>query len=107
MKPFLILQLRPINEVADNEYQAFLTHARLRAEDTHRIRMERESLTGIDLKRYAGVIMGGGPSNISDDLNEKTDFQRRFEAELVPFFDQVFALDFPYLGSCYLRVVFY
>lgn len=101
MKPFLILQLRPIDEVADNEYQAFLEHSDLRVEDTHRIRMDQESLVGIDLDQYAGVIMGGGPSNISDVVEDKPAFQRRFEAELHPFFDQLFARDLPYLGSCY------
>ena len=101
MKPFLILQLRPIDEVADNEYEAFLLHGGIRAEDTHRIRMEQQSLEGIDLRNYAGVMMGGGPSNVSDEETVKPDFQRRFEAELIPFFDQLFALDLPYLGSCY------
>lgn len=101
MKPILILQLRPIDEVADNEFQAFLHHGGLQEEETHRIRMERESVDGIDLTQYAGVIMGGGPSNISDDEAIKPDFQRRFEAELFPLFDQLFELDLPYLGSCY------
>lgn len=101
MKPILILQLRPIDEVADNEFQAFLHHGGLQEEETHRIRMERESVAGIDLTQYAGVIMGGGPSNISDDEAIKPEFQRRFEAELFPLFDQLFELDLPYLGSCY------
>lgn len=101
MKPILILQLRPIDEVADNEYQAFLHHGGLQPEETHRIRMEQESLAGIDLQQYSGVIMGGGPSNISDEESIKPEFQRRFEAELFPLFDQLFAMDLPYLGSCY------
>lgn len=101
MKPILILQLRPIDVVANNEYQAFLKHGNLREKEVHRIRMEKESIAGVDLSQYAGVIMGGGPSNISDDEAIKPDFQRRFEAEFSPFFDQVFALDLPYLGSCY------
>jgi GMP synthase (glutamine-hydrolysing) len=101
MKPFLILQLREIDVVADNEYEAFLKYGGLRDADTHRIRIEKESFANIDLNNYAGVLLGGGPSNVSDELSEKPDFQRRFEAELQLLFDQLFALDIPYLGSCY------
>ncbi len=101
MKPILILQLRPIDEVADNEYQAFLRHGGLRVDETHRIRMEQESLVGIDLQKYSGVIMGGGPSNVSDEEDSKPAFQRRFEAEVFTLYDQLFELDLPYLGSCY------
>ena len=50
MKPILILQLRQIDEVADNEYEAFLHHGHLKKEETHRIRMERESIAEVDLQ---------------------------------------------------------
>jgi GMP synthase (glutamine-hydrolysing) len=101
MKPFLILQLRPIDAVADNEYQAFLQYGGLRAEETVRVRMEKESFGHLDVQQFSGVIMGGGPSNVSDAENDKPDFQRRFEAEANQLYDQIFALDYPYLGSCY------
>jgi GMP synthase (glutamine-hydrolysing) len=101
MNPFLILQLRTEDVVADNEYEAFLRYGGLHAADTHRIRMERESLAGVDLRDYAGVIVGGGPSNVSDEEAVKPAFQRRFEAELRALYDQIFAADHPYLGSCY------
>lgn len=101
MKPFLILQLRPIDVLADNEYEAFLRYGGLPASETHRIRMEQESFADIDLRQYAGVIVGGGPSNVSDAEATKPDFQRRFEAELRSLYDQLFALDLPYMGSCY------
>lgn len=101
MKPLLILQLRADDEVADNEYEAFLRYGDLGEKEAYRIRIEQESLNGLDLNDFCGVILGGGPSNISDDFAEKPDFQRRFEAELNSLFDQIFELDFPYMGSCY------
>jgi GMP synthase (glutamine-hydrolysing) len=101
MKPFLILQLRPIDEVSDNEYESFLRYGGLEASETHRVRIEKESLVDIDLKHFSGVILGGGPSNVSDDSAAKPDYQRRFEAELNLLYDQLFALDIPYMGSCY------
>ncbi len=101
MKPFLILQLRPIDEVSDNEYESFLRYGGLKASETCRIRLEKESLEGIDPKEYSGVILGGGPSNVSDEDDIKPDYQRRFEAELNQLFDQIFARDIPYMGSCY------
>ena len=101
MKPFLILQLRAVDAVADNEYEAFLHYGSLRPEETLRIRMEKQSLAGLDARRFAGVIMGGGPSNVSDRPDLKPDFQHRFEAELIPLFDQIFAEDVPYLGVCF------
>jgi hypothetical protein len=60
MKPFLILQLRPIDEVSDNEYESFLRYGGLEASETHRVRIEKESLVDIDLKHFSGVILGGG-----------------------------------------------
>lgn len=101
MKPFLILQLRLLDEVSDNEYEAFLRYGGLQADETRRVRIEKESLADIDLGRFSGVILGGGPSNVSDPTTEKPDFQRRFEAELNSLYDQIFGLDFPYMGSCY------
>ena len=101
MKPFLILQARPLDVVADNEYEAFLSYGQLTTSQTHRIRMEKESLSGIDLNNYAGVMVGGSPCNVSDPESIKPAYQKRFEAELHTLFQQIIALDKPYLGSCY------
>lgn len=101
VKPFLILQLRETDEAADNEFEAFLKYGNLKESEVHRIRMEKESFKDLDLRNYSGVMVGGGLSNVSDDEADKPDYQRRFESELNAIFDQIFAQDLPYFGSCY------
>ena len=101
MKPFLILQLRELDGPADNEYEAFLKYGKLKPSEVRRIRMEKESFAGLDVSDYAGVMVGGGPSNVSDAESEKPHFQQRFETELNALYEQIFHKDIPYLGSCY------
>lgn len=101
IKPFLILQLRPEDEAADNEFEAFLKAGGLEIHEVHRIRMEKESVPDINLADYSGVIIGGGPSNASDPEEKQTPEQKRFEPELYKLFDKMVEQDFPYLGACY------
>ncbi len=101
MKPFLILQLRELDEAADQEFEAFLCYGGLSREEVVRIRMESESFAHLDPTDYSGIIVGGGPSNVSDEEATKPDYQKRFESELNQLFDAVFHHDLPYLGSCY------
>jgi GMP synthase (glutamine-hydrolysing) len=101
MKPFLLLQLRPIDLASDNEYFAFLRYGGLAEYEVHRVRMEKESIPDINLDDYSGILLGGGPSNISDDKEVKYGYQKRFERELNKLFDEVFEKDFPILGTCY------
>lgn len=100
-KPFLLLQLRPEHEAADGEMEAFMKFGKLRASDVRRIRMEQAPFMPINLDEYAGIIMGGGPSNVSDDEASKSSAQKRFEQELAELFEQIIAKDFPFLGACY------
>lgn len=101
MKPFLLLQLRPVNAASDNEYEAFLKYGGLSEKQVHRVRMEQEGVPNIKLDDYAGIIEGGGPSNVSDPIDKKSAAQIRFEKELIPLYDQIFEKDFPFLGACY------
>lgn len=101
IKPFLIIQLRPEDETADNELDAFLKFGGIDATDIHRVRIEKESLPEINLENYSGIIMGGGPSNVSDDEAKKDAEQKRFEKEIHALFDKVTTADFPFLGCCY------
>ena len=97
----MILQLRPIDLASDNEYSAFLRYGGLAKHEVHRVRMEKEGIPDINLGDYSGIVIGGGPSNISDDEEIKYDYQKRFEASLNSLFDKVFENDFPVLGTCY------
>lgn len=101
MKPFLILQLRPIDLASDNEFEAFLKYGGLRPVDVHRVRMEKEGIPKISLEAYSGIILGGGPSNVSDHELEKSPYQKRFESDLHHILQEVFLKDYPFLGTCY------
>lgn len=101
MKPFLLLQLRPEAEAAADEVAAFLRFGGLRPDQLHAVRIDRDGVPDVDLDDYSGVLVGGGPSNVSDPEDEKPAFQRRFEQGLFRLLDTVVARDFPFLGSCY------
>lgn len=102
MLPFLILQLRPETEAADDEYAAFLRAGGLRPQDTHRIRLDQGPMPdGLDLDTYSGVIVGGGPGCVSDAPQDKPPLEARIEAEVLGLMPQITARDMPFLGCCY------
>ncbi len=101
MKPFLILQIRPIDEASDDEFKAFLRYGELGKDEVHRVRLEQGGLPDIKLDDYSGIILGGGPSNVSDPINKKNKAQIKFESDLDQLLDKVFYSDFPFLGVCY------
>jgi GMP synthase (glutamine-hydrolysing) len=99
MKPFLILQLRPEDEASSGEFDAFLKISQLDKEQLHRVRMEKTGIPQINLEDYSGVIVGGGPTNVSS--KDKTDAEKKFEKQLYTLLDEIIEKDFPYLGACY------
>jgi len=102
MKKFLILQLRPETEAADDEFQAFLDKGGLTPDDTRRIRLDLVDLPeGLDLHHYAGVIVGGGPGCVSDPEAKKDPVEKRIEAEIMGLMPEICARDMPFLGCCY------
>lgn len=102
MKPFLILQLRPETEAADNEFDAFLAKGGLAQDQVHRIRLDQEDLpAGFDLADYAGVIVGGGPGCVSDDPAKKPPLEKKIEDEIIGLMPEICARDVPFLGCCY------
>lgn len=66
-----------------------------------RIRLTHEALGRIDLGGFSGVILGGGPYNVSDADKAKSPTQRRAEAELLDLLGRIVEADFPFLGCCY------
>ena len=99
-KPFLILQARP-DEIADHEYNAFLKYGELNEGEVRRIRMEEAGIPKLNLDDYSAVIVGGGPYNVSDDENSKSDEQIRLEKDLRELLEEIVDKDFPYMGACY------
>lgn len=106
MKPFLILQLRPETEAADEEFEAFLDRGGLRRAETRRIRLDRGPLPALSLEDHAGVIVGGGPGCVSDAPEAKTPVEARIEADIMALMPEILARDMPYLGCCYGMGIF-
>lgn len=99
MKRFLIVQIRPEDEAADNELESFLKFGGLSLQDIQRVQADREPIPDLNLDDYAGVILGGGPSNISDEYkNQRT---QEMERTIFHLLDQVVEKDTPFLGACY------
>ena len=101
MKPFLIFQIRDLKKVAANELEAILKYGKLSRDEVVTVDLTQGNFPNIDLKDYAGIIIGGGASNVSDLMAVKSDRQRAYERYLVTLMDRVVMTDFPYLGACY------
>jgi len=99
--PFLFLSIRAQEAAADDEYSAVMRFGGLDEGELHRIRLDREPLGQVDLDRWSGVILGGGPYNVSDSPADKSTDQRRAEADVLTLLNDVVARDFPFLGCCY------
>ena len=101
MKPFLFLGTRGEDAVADSEYDAVLRCSGLDERDFRRVRLEREELGRIDLEDWSGIVLGGGPFNVSDPPELKSPTQHRVEKELRDLAERVVEADYPFLGACY------
>lgn len=102
MKPFLILQLRPEDEAADEEFAAILRRAGLTGGDVVRVRLDQMALPGdLDLSGFSGVIVGGGPGCVSDPPEEKDPVEARIEAQILGLMPRIVREDVPFLGCCY------
>ena len=101
-KPMLILQMRPEEEAADDEFAAFLKKGRLSEDQTRRIRLDMEKLPeSLSLDDYSGIIVGGGPGCVSDPPDKKHPLEARIETDMLSLMPEVTKRDFPFLGCCY------
>ncbi|MCU4653829.1 glutamine amidotransferase [Roseibacterium sp. SDUM158016] len=101
MKPFLVLQLRPEDEAADEEFAAFLERGGLGEGQVHRLRLDQARIPALALEDFAGVIVGGGPGCVSDPPEKKLPIEARIEADILSLMPEIVARDMPYLGCCY------
>ena len=101
MRPFLFLGTRAEDDVAHQEYDAVLAGCGLRPEELVRVRLEAGPLGAVDLDDWSGIILGGGPYNMSDPEDAKSPAQRRAEADLRALAARVVSADVPFLGACY------
>lgn len=102
LKPFLILQLRPEAEAADDEFAAILRKGGLDTCEVRRIRLDQADISAdLSLDDYCGVIVGGGPGCVSDAPEDKTATEARIEAGVLGMMPEITARDFPFMGCCY------
>src|ERR1700754_1222544 len=101
MKPFLFLGIRAQDAAADDEYAAVLRCSGLDERDLRRHRLERDELGTVDLDDWSGIVLGGGPFNISDPAELKSAAPRRAGGEMRALARDVVAADFPFFGACY------
>jgi GMP synthase (glutamine-hydrolysing) len=101
VKPFLLLGVRADDAAADDEYAAFLRFSGLDESELRRFRLEKEPLGDVKLTDWSGVILGGGPFNVSDPPSWKSPVQQRVEADLHRLVSAVVEADYPFLGACY------
>ena len=101
MKPFLLLGIRPEDVAADDEYAAMLRCSGLDEPQFRRIRLEQRPLGVLDLDAWSGIVLGGGPYQVSDPEDRKSSTQRRVEADLAGLLDDILAREVPFLGACY------
>ncbi len=99
-KPFLIIQLRPEDEAADNEFQAILRYSGLREDEVVRSRVEHIGLPEIELSDFTAIIVGGSPLDMSTPENEKSEIQKRIENDFMELFERIVESDFPFFGAC-------
>ncbi|NNC99897.1 MAG: glutamine amidotransferase [Gammaproteobacteria bacterium] len=99
-KPFLILQLRPEDDISDNEFAALLNYGALKQQEVHRIRVEQNGIPSLNLANYSAVIVGGSPFDISTPEQQKSTIQKTIESDFYHLFDDIIAADFPFLGAC-------
>lgn len=101
MRPFLFIGTRAEDVAADGEYDAVLRFTGLAERDLVRVRLERDPLPDVRLEEWSGIVLGGGPFTVSDPEEDKSDAQRRAEAELRALALRVVEADAPFLGCCY------
>jgi GMP synthase (glutamine-hydrolysing) len=99
--PFLLLSIRGEDAAAEDEYGAMMRFSGLDKSRLHRIRLTHRSLGAIDLEDWSGIILGGGPYNVSDPAASKSATQQRVESELLGLIGRIVEHDFPFLGCCY------
>lgn len=99
-KPFLVIQLRPEDATADNELEKILHYGELQSDEVVRLRADRDGLPPVALDKYAGIIVGGSPFDVSTPQQSKSSIQIELETSFAALFEDVCNRDFPFLGCC-------
>ncbi|MFT3887018.1 MAG: glutamine amidotransferase [Arachnia sp.] len=98
-RPFLLLSTRPEDDAVAGERAAILTKAGLGDAELVQYRVEQAPLPALRIEDFAGVFLGGGPFNASDE--DKSDLQLRVEDDIARVVSDAVERDVPLLGLCY------
>ncbi|MFV0453207.1 MAG: glutamine amidotransferase [Propioniciclava sp.] len=99
MKPFLHLSIRDHDRAVAAEFEAICAFGGLQPGELVQLRAEQAPLPVIHPDDYAGIIIGGGQFNTSDEV--KTPVQQRVESDLGSIVEDAIAHRVPLLGMCY------
>lgn len=100
-RPFLFLSARPEVEAVGPEYESVRRATGLDAGRLEHQRLDVDPLGDLDLDRYAGVIVGGSPYNVTTPEPGKHPVQLRVEADLARLAERALDTGFPLLFTCY------
>jgi len=95
----LLLQGRPEDEAAEEEYRAILSRGGLTEAQVRRVRLERDDPPPLEGAR--AVILGGGPACVSDPPDTVPAAEARIAARSAAVVAEAAARDLPFLGLCY------
>lgn len=100
-RPFLFISARPEVEAVGPEYESVRRATGLDAGRLEHHRIDVETLGDAVPERFAGVIVGGSPYNVTTPHEHKHPVQRRVEADLARLAEQALETDHPVLFTCY------
>ena len=100
MKKLLILHARD-GELARDEYDAIMRFGDLIPDQIQDHEVNFEDFHDLDMRDFAGVIVGGGPYDVSKPQANKTDRQKYIEQTLKKHINTIYENDIPYMGLCY------
>ncbi len=100
MKPFLVLQLRPEDDVAASEFAKICQYGGIKPAEAERIRLDQRPCPEVDLHEHCAIIIGGSPFDVSAAQQRKSALQVEIEGFFRSLLDEVLERDFPLLGCC-------
>lgn len=100
MKKLLILHARD-GELAKDDYDAILRFGNMVPQNVQSHEINFEDFHDLDVREFAGVIVGGGPYDVSKPEQNKPERQKYIEATLKKHINIIYENDIPYLGLCY------
>lgn len=100
MRPFLLVQSRPEDDVAEAEFDEFRRFGGFAPGELVPLRVLDGEIEPVRLREWTAVIVAGGPANFATPAERKPAEQRSFERWLFDLSRRCAEADYPYLGAC-------